>query len=435
MNRPIDAPSSGGEPDATRRQLLRVAAGGAALATLPPAGAQSVIEPPASSRELWQWVRLQPAIEPRIAYFDSATLGPTWRAAMANEYRARESSSVHVARFGDQDRWIEESARLAKRFGAFFGCDADEVLFTRGAGESLSIVAAGLDLAAGDEIVTTEHEHPAAIAPWQILARRRGVIIKPIRLAGPLPGPEEALGRVAGAVTERTRVLLCSHVQYTDGALMPIADLCRFARERGILTVIDGAQATGMLQVDVRELGCDFYAASFHKWLCGSHGTGLLYVRGEALERLWPIEPRLDGWQPGLPAALQKLGNRVPYAWPALRGTETALDLHARINRARIEARVRELAIYARLRLEQFSTLELVTPAAPGQWAGILTARVPGREIADVLEVLRRVHRVRIGSAPLPGSDERALRISLNIFNSHDDIEQLINALRVVIGT
>lgn len=396
---------------------------------------------PSSSRELWQWVRNQPVLEPRLAYLDVASGGPTVRAAMAAEYRAREAQSYRLATMSTPGYWATETTRLATRVAAFLGCDANELCFTHGAGEALSLIAGGLDLNAGDEIITTSREHPAALAPWLVLARRRGVVIKQIDLPAPLGGPEQALGLFAGATTERTKVFLFSHVQHADGALLPVADLCQFARQRNIISVVDGAQALGMLDFQVRDFGCDFYAGCFHKWLGGTHGTGFLYVRREMLDRLWPIAPHGLDASPSIfsptegnghedvPAALHKLGNLVPRLWPALRGVESALEFQQQIGRSRIEARVRELAIYARLRLQQLSEAEILTPARPGYWGGILTLRSSRHSGADLATALARGHQVYVRSLDWPGSDRGAVRISVHIFNTHDEVDRLVRGL------
>ena len=424
----------------TRRELLAAAATTASLGAAAPAFAQNGTMP-SSSRELWQWVRTQPVLDPQFAYLDVASAGPTLRAAMASEYRARDAQSFGLASTSAPAYWSTETTRLATRFAAFLGCDADEMCFTRGAGEALSYVAGGLDLNAGDEILTTSREHPAALAPWLVLARRRGVVVKQIDLPAPLSGPEQVLGLFAGATTERTKVLAFSHVQYADGALLPVADLCQFARQRNIATVVDGAQAVGMLDFQLRDLGCDYYAGCFHKWLGGTHGTGFLYVRREALDRLWPIAPRgLDASPPvfvptqsagheDVPAALHKLGNVVPKLWPALRGVESALEFQQQIGRSKIEARVRELAIYTRLRLQQLSDAEILTPARPGLWAGILALHSEKHSGSVLATALARGHRVFAKPLEWPESEQGALRVSLHIFNTHDEVERLLQGL------
>jgi selenocysteine lyase/cysteine desulfurase len=432
-----------------RRELLAAAAGisslGAAGSALPQNGIM-----PTSSRELWQWVKTQPVLEPRLAYLNAASAGPTLRAAMAAEYRAREAQSVGLATSGEAGYWAAETNRLAARFGAFLGCATEELVFTHGAGEALSLVAGGLDLNAGDEVLTTSREHPAALSPWLVLARRRGVVVRQIDLPAPLSGPEQALGLFAGAVTDKTKVIAFSHVQYADGALLPVEELSRFARQRNILSVVDGAQAIGMLDYRLSDLGCDFYASCFHKWLGGSHGTGALYVRREMLDRLWPVLPRgLDAAPPiftptqaagheDVPAALHKLGNIVPTLWPALRGVESAFEFQERVGRSKIEARVRELAIYARLRLQQIENLEILTPARPGLWAGLLTVRAlthsGAHTGADLAMALARGHRVFVRALEWPGSDRGAVRASLHIFNTHDEIERLLQGLQRALG-
>src|SRR5512138_3508253 len=427
----------------SRRALLTAGAAVASAAALPPAAAQTVAPlqiMPTSSRELWQWVRTQPMLDLQAAYLDVASGGPTLRAAMAAEYRAREIQTLGLATAAA--RWTDETARLAARFAAFLGCEPDELQFTRGAGEALGQAIAGLDLAAGDEVITTTREHPAALSPWLVLARRREVVIKQIELPTPLTGPEQVLGLFAGAVTDRTKVLAFSHVQYDDGAVLPVKELATFARQRGILTMVNGAQAFGMLEFAARDLGCDFYATCCHKWLGGSHGTGVLYVRREVLDRLWPIEPRgLDSVPPvftptdadgnvGVPAALHKLGSIVPYSWPALRGVEAAIEFQQQVGRSKIEARVRELAIYARLRLQQLQGIELLTPARPGLWAGILTFRVPGKSAADIAAAVERTHRVHVRAIRWPNGAEGALRLSLHVFSTHDDVEKLVQGLQ-----
>jgi len=426
----------------TRRELLAGATALASLAGANAASAQNLPELPTTSKELWQWVRLQPMIEPQLAFLDSAVGAPTWRSAMVHEYRAREAQSLQIAPWSRGERWTQETNRLAARVAAFVGCDPDEIVFTHGAGEALGVVANGLDLSAGDEIVTTSLEHPAALSPWLVLARRRGIVVKQISLPRPLNGPEQVLGAFAGAVTERTKALCFSHVQYSDGAVLPVKDLCQFARQRGLMTVVDGAQALGMLQLDLRGLGCDFYAASFHKWLGGSHGTGMLYIRREMIDRLWPVSPRgLDAspaiafpsaalGNDGVGSALHKFGNVVPKLWPALRGAEAAMDLQQHVNRARIEARIRELAIYARLRLQQLPGIELLTPSAPGLWAGLLTMRFASRSAAELGAALARNQRVFVGVLSWPGSEQGALRASFNVFNTHEEIERLFEGLR-----
>lgn len=433
----------------TRRNLLASTLiarglGAAALSSAATAVGQPANNMPAITKELWQWFRTQPVLDLQRTYLDTASAGPTLRAAMAAEYRVRDSQSLNIAALGN-GQWSTESTRLATVFARFMGCDADEVLFTRGSGEALATVANGLDLNAGDEVLTTNREHPAALTPWLVLARRRGIVVKQIELPAPMTGPEQALGLFAGAVTDRTRVLAFSHIQYADGTVLPVKELCQFARQRNLISVVDGAQALGMLDFTLRDFGCDFYAASFHKWLGGSSGSGMLYVRRDMLDRLWPVQSRgIDASPPvvtptqsaghmDVPAALHKLGNIVPLAWAPLRGAEVALEFHQQVLRNRIEARIRELAIYTRLRLQQLPGVELLTPNRIGLWAGILSFHVPGRLASDIALGLVRGHRVYVHGLQWPGKAEGAVRVAVHAFNTHDEVDKLFQGLQQVL--
>ena len=430
-----------------RRDFLAAtvtATGLAAAATSGAALAQPTSEIPVITRELWQWVRIQPVGDSRLAWLDAASAMPTLRVAMAEEYRAREIQSGNLAATTGSDYWATESQRIAARFAEFAGCSEDEIVFTRGAGEGLSMVAAGLDLANGDEVITTTQEHPAALSPWLFQARRRGVVVKQVAIPAVPTSPEQIVGLISAAFTERTRVLAFSHIQYGDGTVMPVRELCQLARQRNAASVVDGAQAFGMLEYALRDLGCDYYATGFHKWLAGCHGTGMLYVRREALDRLWPTEsrgidasppvfaPTESAGQAATPAALHKLGNIVPSLWPALRGGEAALNFQEQVHRGRIDARVRELAIYARMRLQRIPAIEMLTSARPGLWAGILTFRVPGRRSADIASTLALANGVYVRAVKWPNSEAGALRVSLHIFSSADDIEKFGQAMQQI---
>jgi selenocysteine lyase/cysteine desulfurase len=280
-------------------------------------------------------------------------------------------------------------------------------------------------------------------------AQRRGVAVKQVTLPSPLQAPEP-LGLIASAVTEKTRIIAISHLQYTDGAVLPVADICAFARQRGILTVVDGAQACGSLEISVSQLGCDFYAASLHKWINGPHGLGLLYVRRQLLGALAPIMVDSNlGWnvinryeQASIddetqravwPATLAKFGCNLRFLGPKLRALEAALDFRDQLGADRIEARIRELAIYTRLRLQPLSDFELLTPAEPGMWAGVLALRPKHMTSQELTQRLRRSNKIVVSAIVHPASatapEFSAVRMSLHIYNSYDDVDRLVRAL------
>ena len=431
-----------------RRELL-TALGGATLAGQ--ADAQQA-ELPVSTRELWGWVRAQQILDPGITYLDTGSVGLGLRAALATEYRHQEQFNSDVDAY--QRTFLAPSAlgAILKQLSSVLGCEGDELTITHGATEALGLVAEGLTLNAGDEVLVTTHAHGSAIYPWLLQAQRRGIAVKQVALPCPLMSADEPLGAIAGQVTEKTRVIAISHLQYTDGAVLPVAEICRFARQRGILTVVDGAQACGSINVTVADIGCDFYAASLHKWLNGPYGLGALYVRREMLSALAPVNVDSNiGWnvvnrfgqsdidnetqRAAWPATLAKFGCNVRFFAPKLKGLQASLDFRNQLGPERIEARIRELAIYARLRLQPLSNFEVLTPAAPGMWAGILSVRPRNASAADVVQRMRRGNRIVTGAIAQPasanGGEFSAVRVCLHIYNSHDDVERLVRALSV----
>lgn len=424
----------------SRRELLTALGAGAIAGWLPSADATQ--ELPLSARELWSWVQAQQVIEPGIAWLDTASRGPALRSVLVAEYRAREASNLDPGLYREELLSAEGAARLVGRMAAYLGAETAEIAFTSGAAQSLSTVALGLDLQAGDEVVTTTREHGAAIHPWLLQAKRRGIVVREVELPMPLAGAEQALGLLAGAVTPRTRVLAFAHVQHVDGAVLPVRDICSFARERDILSVVDGAQAPGMLKLDLRELGCDFYAASLDKWLNSVSGTGVLYVRSAVLERIaplivdagvgWLAEPEGSStdFRARWPATLGKLGHILACHGPLFESVEPALEFRERLGHDRIEARIRELAIYLKLRLQSITGVEILTPSAPGLWAGILSFRAQGMKARELADSLGREDRIFVAPVALGGSaGGDALRVSTHIFNTHDHIDRLLRRI------
>jgi isopenicillin-N epimerase len=437
----------------SRRELLAALGTTVALGATRPA--EAAAELPISSRELWGWVRAQQILDPAITYLDTATLGPGLRGALATDYRNQEQFNSDVDAY--QRNFLSPSAVnvAMKRLGSLLGCQHDELTITRGATEALSIVATGLQLHAGDEIVVTSQAHGSAVYPWLLRAQQQGVVVKQVAFPSPLQAPEQPLGLIASAVTEKTRVIAVSHVQYTDGAILPVGEICRFARQRNILTVIDGAQACGSVNIAVGDLGCDFYAASLHKWLNGPHGLGLLYVRRELLNDLsasvvdtnigWNLINRygqasIDDEQQraAWPATAAKFGWNLRFLGPKLKALDSILDFRDQLGADRIEARIRELAIYARLRLQALVDFEILTPATPGMWAGILSLLPKRISVQELAQRLKRSNKIVTGIVDHPASigpnlertpEFSAVRVSLHIYNSHDDVERLVRAL------
>jgi len=217
-----------------------------------------------------------PVLE-RLSYLNAGTEGPIPRAAV-DSVHARIGVEADGGRCGRPyfEGLLELAARARAGYASVLRCDPSEVALTGSTTDGVNTVIAGLDLRPGDEIVTSDQEHPGLLAPLGRARRRHGVKIRVVPFA-----------QIAGEVSSATRLVACSHVSWVGGEVADVAALV----STGVPVLLDAAQALGAVPVDVRALGCDFYAGSGQKWLCGPEGSGALFVREDRLDDMlvpWP---------------------------------------------------------------------------------------------------------------------------------------------------
>jgi isopenicillin-N epimerase len=430
----------------SRRTLIAALGAG----TLAPAavGAQGFYSgtPPPASTELWNWTRAQLVLDPQAVWLDTASFGPTLRAAMVTEYRRLEQRSQSFRRYQQQALSADALRRMLTRAATFLGTQPDDLAFTTGSTDALNLVARGIDLAPGDEVLTTTHDHPAAVYPWLMEARRRGIKVVQLPQRGVNANPSEIVGRFAAAVSPRTRVVSIAHVQYTDGTVMPVREICTLARQNGALSIVDGAQAPGMLDFRIDQLGCDCYATSFHKWVSAPYGTGALYVRREARARIWPlVVERPAGWdstdrfgttplplqeaRSGWPETQARFGQMSRLSGPTLESVEVALDFQRAVSPARVSARIRDLAMYLRLKLGAISGVQVLSPTHASLSSGIVSIAATGRNHGEIAESMARDDGIFVAHVA-HGDAFDALRASVHAHNTHAELERFVAALQ-----
>lgn len=383
----------------------------------------------------WSSARSQLVLNPRLAYFDTAQFGPSLRAVLASEYRAQETLHTDPAGFYSTRHSSQAVETLCNRLGTWLGCTADEVAFTRGAAAGLIQCGQALSLQAGDEILIHGQLPEELQRFWRQQAQQHSLVLKSVTLPMPLHNRDEVVAAFDSAMSERTRVLACSHIQRMDGAILPVRELCQLARARGVMSMIDGTLSLGALQFSVRELDCDVYGASLCHWLNGPHETGVVYVREQLQSVLQAdfagsVEPGLSNNRAGWPRLMQRWPDDFIDLAPQFQSLPTALAWQENIGRARIEARLRELHLYARLRLQSIAGVELLTPIQPGMWLNVLSLRASNHYAAELADWLRNNDRVIVSGFNATQDGMNVLRISLHVYNSHDEIERLTQGLQ-----
>jgi selenocysteine lyase/cysteine desulfurase len=444
----------------SRRSFLRKSSALASLAVagqvsvdelLPRAWLQLAESAPATQAEeerYWQLVKRQFFIEDGVSYLNTGTFGPTLR----NVYEAANRNLFELGfnyNAAFRKNYLGDAVpKFIARLAEFVGARPDEIALTSGTTEAMNYIANGLDLKAGDEVLTTRHEHQGGIYPWLLKAKRYGIVVKQLDLQTPHHSHEELLEQFRAALTPRTRALSFCHINYTDGVLLPVKALCQLARERGINSVVDGAQSLGQLDFKLSELGCDFLAASWHKWMTGPYGTGLLFVRDEMRERLWPtITMSYDGWGTrdrdglaipptnpvfggGYPKALSKYSPNLEYYGALYWPLALAIDFHQLLGQARIERRIRALAEQAYRGLAAIPGAQLVSPATPELRTGLISFRAPGISTPDLFRQMSGERRIITRYIQHPGIKFDVSRVCTNIFNTPAEVDAAVAAVR-----
>jgi isopenicillin-N epimerase len=412
----------------SRRSLLRnIAASGLVPWVLPAVeSAAGASRPPAAPDDEAQWAQLraQFVFAPQHIYFNNASLGaPPLPVLDAVAAGYRNFAANPTAAKAEYFAYLETAVRPS--VARLLGADAGEIVLTRGASEGLYLVANGMELQSGDEIVTTTHEHPGGLTPWLVRAERSGVVVRQVAIPSPITSPEQTVETLSRELGPRTRVLFFCHV--TRGGLMyPVKELCALARSKGIVSAVDGAQAVGALQVDVRALGCDLYATSLHKWTLAPAGNGALYVRADMRPRFRSLFKTADTDR-ALAGYYDMLGT---YQFPVRAATAAALEFieHAGGIRA-IEQRNRTLSDYLKEELLKVSGVRLISSrSAQVSSPAITLFECAGRKSVDVERILLDRYRIHVDDHVRDGHD--ALRVSTHFYNSKPEIDRLIAALR-----
>ncbi|MBO0763924.1 MAG: aminotransferase class V-fold PLP-dependent enzyme [Hyphomicrobiaceae bacterium] len=318
-----------------------------------------------------------------------------------------------------------ENARIRatrEALARYLNCKLDELALTRNATEGNNVIANGLDIPLGDEVLLTDQEHPGARCAWEQKAARFGIKINVIKLPRPPASNEEMVKLFEDALTERTRVILFSHITWQTGLVLPAKEICALANRRGILTHVDGAHGPGQIKVDLADLGCDFYASNGHKWLMAPKGSGMLFVREPHLERLWAHTVAEDWRNYGLKA--YRFSNVGTSNLSVIVGFKAALDFVNAIGREHIYARIHEQARKVRDGLRQLPQIRMLNASTDAHHAGLVSFTTAKGDLGRVAAECDQ-RRIRIRYWP----DEARIRVSTHVFTHDPEINAFLDAV------
>ncbi len=377
----------------------------------------------------WDGIRSLFEFEDSFIMMNNGTLGPMPKTvfnALTKYFSVQVSNPFdsynHLPTFREAVR-----AKLA----AFINASPDEVALTSNTTEGLNFVINGLDLKEGDEVLTSNLEHPGHLGPWALKEKRTGIKLKKVDLPLTPKSVDEIVGAFAAAITPKTRMISLGHTVFITGLISPLKELSKLARDKGLLIMADSAHGIGMLDLDMKALGIDFFASSPYKWLGAPTGIGLLYVRKESLDKVWPAVVS-TGWETVKTAAkLDPSGQRSDAMLFAL---DEALNFNNRIGKSRIERRIKGLASRLKQELAKVPGVKVHTAMDPYLSAGLTAFSASGIELDRVVDYLREKYNLVVRTIGSREAGTYGVRVSTPIYVSTKEVDMVVEGVRTLVG-
>jgi len=374
----------------------------------------------------WDYVAKQFMFEPDLIMMNNGTAGAMPRTVFNTIVEFFKIQAANPYKCYTTFYPYQEEVR--QKVAQFIGASTDEIALLRNSTEGLNIIAKGLDMKPGDEVLMSNLEHPSGIQPWRLKEKRYGIKIKEFKINIPPKSKDEILNAFNDAITPRTRIILVSHAFYNTGIVAPLKELSQLARDKNVLIAADGAHNIGMLDLNMHHLGVDFYVNSAYKWLGAPTGNGIFYARKEVQDVLWPNIVSYN-WEDVVGARkFDRLGRT---AEPLIIALGEAIRFQSNIGKKRIERRIKTLATYLKEKISQLPGIKLLTPMDPSLSGG-LTVLIPDGIKNDHL-VSYLLEKYNLVIAPI-FREKNAVRICTHIWISFKHIDILLKGLSELIA-
>lgn len=382
----------------------------------------------AADESYWREIQQSFTVDRSLINLNNGGVSPSPRVvqeAMQRHLQYSNEAPVHT-----MWRILEPQIETVRqRLAGEFGCDPEEMAITRNASEALEICILGLDLKAGDEVLTTNQDYPRMLTAWRQRERREGIKLNQISFPVPPPSMDDLYQRFERAITPRTKVIQFCHITNLTGQIFPVKRICRLGRERGIEVIVDGAHAYAHFPFKHADLDCDYYGTSLHKWLLAPHGTGFLYVRKSKIKNLWPLMAA-DKKQDEDIRKFEEIGTHPAANHNAI---AEALTFHEGIGIERKAARLRYLKERWARRLETNKGVRVLTPYDPQQSCGLALFNVEGVDPVKLGTHLWERHHIIV--TPIVHDEFRGIRVTPNVYTTINEIDMFCDAVEKAIRT
>ena len=319
---------------------------------------------------------------------------------------------------------FDNKKRMAEKLGTLLGCSADELVITRNTTESLDTIIAGFPWKAGDEAVMAEQDYGAMLDMFKQVAKRHGVVNKIVSIPNHPKSDEEIVELYANAITSNTKLLMVCHMVNITGQILPIKKICEMAHSKGVDVLVDGAHAVAHIQYNIKDLGCDYYGASLHKWLSVPLGAGMLFVKKEKIKKIWP----LIADSPKAEDDISRLNHTGTHPVATDLTISDSIDHYNMIGAARKEARLRYLQLYWTSKVRNLPNVVLNTPAEESRSCGIANVGIKGMKPALLAETLLK--KYKIFTVAIDYANVQGCRITPNLYTTTKELDVLVEALK-----
>lgn len=320
----------------------------------------------------------------------------------------------------------ENNRLMREKLAEMAGCDIDELVITRNATEALDLVIGGIHWKEGDEAIMAEQDYGAMLNMFRLVGERYGVINKKVSLPNHPRNDKEIVDLYASQITDKTRLLMISHIVNINGHVLPVKKICDMAHSRGVEVLVDGAHAFAHLNVKPSELGCDYYGTSLHKWLSTPMGAGMLFVKKDKIKNLWALmaESKKE------PHDILRLNHTGTKPVHVDLGIADAISFHNIIGGERKEARLKYLKQYWTQQLKDHPKIRFNTPHDNERSCAIANVLVEGMTSVEMSAEL--LEKYKIWTVAINSPNVHGVRITPNVFTTEQELDQLVTALKLM---
>lgn len=374
--------------------------------------------------KFWMEVRARFLVPRDIGFFNAANLCPMPLPVVDAIYANMKTYEVNPAP-GPRSTLMAERETARQALATALRVTPEEIVITRNTTEGNNFISSGLALGPGDEVVVSTDNHPSNLNAWRQKATRFGFTVVEVSPPASHPGATGYVELFTKAITAKTKVLAVTYVSSNSGDLLPVAELCRAARERGVMSLVDSAQAFGVIDVNLSEIKPDFFTGSMHKWPCGPKEKGVLYVNTAVQSKLSPSVIGVYGGRVGISRTFEANGQRDDASIAAV---IKALEFQGSIGRDVIERRARGLAQTMMSELSKLPGVQLWTNPDPARSSSIVIFKPgtldPGRLATALSDKEKIVVTTRGANGANPG-----LRVSPHFYNTMEDVDRFVGAI------